>query len=92
VAIDTKTKRLSMMNFGSHAATLPEPSGGFDASDRSHLLDLYLAGAVSVTSTIAGLEWAAGENVPLHWSAGENVPIHWSAGENVPIHWASKDE
>lgn len=41
MAIDTKTKRLAMVNFGAHAETLPEPSGGFDAADRSHLLDLY---------------------------------------------------
>lgn len=40
MAIDTRTKRLSMLNF-SIGALLPDPSGTIDAGDRLTLLDLY---------------------------------------------------
>lgn len=42
MAIDTKTKRFSILNMGTPSTDLlPEPSGGFDAADRAHLLDLF---------------------------------------------------
>ena len=42
MAIDTKTKRLSMINFGTMSTdTLPEPDATIDESDRLHLLDLF---------------------------------------------------
>lgn len=39
--LDTKTKRLSMLNFGFGDVTLPEPDNKIDKGDRRHLLGLY---------------------------------------------------
>lgn len=39
--MDTKAKRLRVMNMGRMVLTLPEPDGSVDASDRHHLLGLY---------------------------------------------------
>lgn len=42
MAVDTKTKRLSMINFGTVSTdTLPEPDASIDEGDRLHLLDLF---------------------------------------------------
>jgi len=42
IAIDSKEKRLSMLNFGlPWWTTLPEADGAIDADDRRHLLGLY---------------------------------------------------
>jgi len=43
MAIDTKTKRLAMINFGSGIGihTLPEPDSSIDSDDRFHLLDTF---------------------------------------------------
>jgi len=44
MAIDTREKRMSMLNMGDGAVlhTLPEAdAGGIEADDRAHLLDLY---------------------------------------------------
>ena len=50
MAVDTKTKRLSMINFGTVTTdTLPEPDGTIDESDRLHLLDLFSGDADAPT-------------------------------------------
>ncbi len=43
MAVDTRQKRFSMMNFGvgQHFMTLPEADGAIDADDRAHFLTLY---------------------------------------------------
>ena len=45
MAVDTREKRFSMMNFVSgsaiHLVTLFEADGGVNLDDRQHLLDLY---------------------------------------------------
>lgn len=49
MAVDTKAKRFSMLNFGSVSTDLlPDPDAAMGQGDRQHLLDLYsgvLAGA-----------------------------------------------
>lgn len=51
MAVDTKEKRLSMLNVGlPWWTTLPEADGAIDADDRLHLLGLYSGiAAVMVT-------------------------------------------
>ncbi len=43
MAIDTKSKRFSMMNMGSPAVVqpMPDPDGTIDQGDRQHFLGLY---------------------------------------------------
>ncbi len=43
MAIDTKEKRFSMLNFGDGTTLhlLPDPDGTIDSGDRQHLLDCY---------------------------------------------------
>ncbi len=42
MAITTKTRRLSIINFGSMwPDTMPEPNSTIDVDDRLHFLDLY---------------------------------------------------
>lgn len=42
MAVDTNTKKLSLINFGlPWVDTLPEPSGDLDQGDRQHLISLY---------------------------------------------------
>jgi hypothetical protein len=43
MAVDTREKRMSMLNFGdgSNLHVLWEPDGTVDADDRQHLLDCY---------------------------------------------------
>lgn len=58
MAIDSKTKRLSLIAFGDGTGihTLPEPDNSIDQGDRQHFLDLYgglLAGGQVVTGTAA---------------------------------------
>ena len=56
MAVDTRQKRFSMMNFSwVPSLVLFEADGSVDADDRAHLLNLYsgiaLAGAVDVSGT-----------------------------------------
>lgn len=41
MAVDTREKRMSMMNFGDTSITLFEADGAVDADDRYHLLGMY---------------------------------------------------
>lgn len=41
MAIDTRQKRMSMLNFGGGDHTLFEADGAVDLDDRQHLLDCY---------------------------------------------------
>ena len=42
MSVDTKTQRLSLINFGTPwTVTLPEPSGSVTVGDRLHFLMLY---------------------------------------------------
>lgn len=41
MAVTTRAKRLSMMNFSSEGQLLPDPSGTVDGPARATLLDLY---------------------------------------------------
>ena len=53
MSLDTKEKRLSMLNFGlPWWTTLPQADGRIDADDRLHLLHLY-AGRASTDSPVA---------------------------------------
>lgn len=65
MAVDTKTKRLAIMNLGRGTPlTLPVPDNSIDAFDRGHLAWLYtgqtaleigsLIGAVTVTARLEG--------------------------------------
>lgn len=50
MAVDTREKRMSMMNFvsgpGVHVLPLFEADGAVDLDDRQHLLDLYSGNAL----------------------------------------------
>jgi len=41
MAVDTRTKRYSIMDLGSHSLVLPDPTGTYDAKERLLSLDLY---------------------------------------------------
>ena len=41
MAVDSKAKRFSMMNFGEGDLLLPDPDGTIGQIDRAHLLGLY---------------------------------------------------
>ena len=41
MAVDSRSKRLSMLNFSSEHLLLPDPSGTIGAGPRATLLDLY---------------------------------------------------
>ena len=46
MAVNSKTKRLSMINFGTMSTdTLPEPDDIIDEGNRLHLLDLFSGNA-----------------------------------------------
>lgn len=47
MAIDTRQKRFSMMNFGEGDQVLFEADGSVDADDRAHLLGFYSGIALS---------------------------------------------
>lgn len=65
MAVDTREKRFSMLNFwdGTHILVTQEPDGNVDETDRATLLDLYsgiaLAGAVGqpIMRRWGGLNW-----------------------------------
>jgi len=65
MAVDTKEKRLSMMNFATGGdITLPEADGAIDNDDKQHLLECYSgiafdppAGPVVSVSAGRNLEW-----------------------------------
>lgn len=68
--VDTRVKRLSMLNFGGEGIShllLPDVSGAFDQGDRQTLLDCYsgilFAGGAPVTAVdplrpVLGLSWS----------------------------------
>lgn len=73
MAIDTREKRMSMMNFGdgNNWHTLFEADSVIDQDDRLHLLDLYAGfgsieaageGALSALTGLSGLTPLVGEN------------------------------
>jgi hypothetical protein len=41
LAVDTRQKRMSMLNFGDSSITLFEADNSVDLDDRQHLLDCY---------------------------------------------------
>ncbi len=48
MAIDTRTERSSMLNFGEDSVTLPVPIGSLGKGDRFHLLGLFSERVVGV--------------------------------------------
>lgn len=52
MAVDTRFKRFSMMEFGGVDIVLPEADGGIDADDRAQLITLY--GGIALGSPSAG--------------------------------------
>jgi hypothetical protein len=59
MAIDSKAKRFSMLNFGEACALLPDPDGSFDQADRQHWLGLYSGILASVGGLSGTLYWDA---------------------------------
>lgn len=66
MAVDTREKRFSMLNFGdgSHIHATFEADGTVNADDRAHLLDLYsglsLTGEVAAPPKFEGLRQNVG--------------------------------
>lgn len=55
MAVDTRQKRFSMMNFGEGDQVLFEADGTVDADDRAHLLGLYSGiSLIAVTPQVMG--------------------------------------
>lgn len=54
MAVDTATKRYSMINFSAGDSMFPVPVNGVDAADRSHLLELYSGLAAAAPSVGSG--------------------------------------
>jgi hypothetical protein len=56
MAIDTKDRRLSMLNFGEGDALVPDADGSLDAEDRAFLLGLYIGitlGSAAIPVTVS---------------------------------------
>lgn len=81
MAVDTKAKRFSMLNFGSISTDLlPDPDGTIGQADRQHLLDLYggiLAAAPAAATP--GIEYTAPTR-RMH-STARGTPMHHNVRE-----------
>jgi len=58
MAVDTKPKRFSMLNFGGESLLMIDPSGSVATQDRLHFLDLYsgiAAGAPVAAATLSDI-------------------------------------
>jgi len=56
MAVDTKIKRLSIINFATISTdTLPEPDGSIDKADRFTLLDIFLPAVIPVTGAMGSM-------------------------------------
>ena len=56
MAIDSKAKRFSMMNFGKRFIVLPPPTGTVDAAARATLLGMYSGISKAVSAVTASLQ------------------------------------
>lgn len=54
MAVDTRQKRMSMINFSEGDQVLFEADGAVDADDRSHLLGLYSGIALTSVTLLVG--------------------------------------
>lgn len=64
MAVDTREKRFSMMNFGGPDVAMFEADGTVDADDRAHLLDLYSGIALNNPSNT--VTFKAGSTVNIY--------------------------
>lgn len=71
MAIDTRAKRFSMLNFSEGDCLLPDADGSFDSADRAFLLGLYAGISLSAVPTVPGLEFTLPEN-RMHFDVLEN--------------------
>ena len=57
MAVDSRAKRLSFLNFGdgNNLYLLPDPDGTIDAADRLTLLDLY--GGIAAGTPLFDIPW-----------------------------------
>lgn len=74
MAVDTREKRMSMLNFGDGCSLhlLFEADGTVDADDRLHLLDLY-----SGIAAAGGIVWTLLEDVKLYTSTHYPSSTTW---------------
>lgn len=71
MAVDTRQKRMSMLNFGDGANlhVLWEPDGTVDADDRLHLLDLYSGIAAAGPGIVYSVSRGIFEYVAANWGS-----------------------
>ncbi len=69
MAVDTRQKRMSMLNFGdgTNLHVLWEPDGTVDADDRLHLLDLY--SGIAASGIIYAVARGIFEYVAANWGS-----------------------
>lgn len=75
MAVDTKGKRFSMLNFGQGDALLPIADGSFDQADRQHLLGLY--SGILATAGVGPFQIETGH---AHVSGGDVGTAYVSGG------------
>ena len=80
--VDTRVKRLSMLNFGGEGIShllLPDVSGSFDAGDRATLLDLYAGfGAVPPGGGAGRDKFTLGTKESLSVTSDPTIGGRWS--------------
>ena len=81
MAIDTKEKRLSMLNFGlPWWTTLPEADGAIDADDQLHLLGLYSGIPAAVSEIVVTVVESEAESLRLKGRLVETTRTSFTTG------------
>lgn len=89
MAVDTKAKRFSMLNFGEGDILLPDSDGSFSQGDRQHLLGLYsgiLAAAVVALGPFqieTGHGYVSGGDIGTIYVSGGDVGHGYVSGGNI---------
>ena len=91
MAVDSKEKRLSIINLGlPWWTTLPEADGAIDADDRLHLLNLYSGISATIhTAEPFGLEYTIPAN-RCHCEVPD-MRLHYAIPANR-LHYAMPEE
>jgi hypothetical protein len=75
MAVDTKTKRLNMLQLARpFVVALPDPDGAFGPSNRAHLSQWYLVGLFPSDNPTVG--WTVSSSSRL-WSIGQTTSRVW---------------
>lgn len=90
MAVDSKDKRLSMLNFGDGGVLLPDSDGSIDVEDRAFLLGLYVgislgAIAVGTVSTRYALSGADNTRMTLDGTNDSRFELTGTSETRLPL-------